>query len=72
MSSGVFFIRLSAVLFAFLNLASVAQACTAEKMKTTENGFIFKVVGGSNNVEAKKTPGSKDVAFTLELLAPYF
>ena len=72
MSSGVFFIRLSDVLFAFLNLASVAHACTAEKMKTTENGFIFKVVGGSNNVEAKKTPGSKDVAFTLELLAPYF
>jgi hypothetical protein len=41
-------------------------------MKTTESGFIFKVVGGSDKVEAKKSPGGKEKAFTLELLSPYF
>ncbi|WP_240535245.1 VWA domain-containing protein [Bradyrhizobium sp. YR681] len=41
-------------------------------MKTTESGFIFKVVGGSDKVEAKKAPGGADAAFTLDLLAPYF
>jgi hypothetical protein len=49
-----------------------AEACTATKMKFTESGFIFKVVGGSDKVEAKKTPGSKDTVFNLELLSPYF
>src|SRR6202011_4840732 len=53
-------------------LADNAIACKAEKMKTTESGFIFKVVGGSDKVEAKKEPGSKETAFSLELLAPYF
>jgi hypothetical protein len=36
------------------------MACTADKMKTTESGFIFKVVGGSDKVEAKTKPGGKD------------
>src|SRR4051794_39429495 len=49
-----------------------AEACTATKMKTTESGFIYKVVGGSDKVIALKTPGGRDDAFTLELLAPYF
>jgi hypothetical protein len=57
---------------AFFALAHQAEACTADKMKTTENGFIFKVVGGSDKVEAKIKPGGKDKAFTLELLSPYF
>src|SRR5215470_2533776 len=53
-------------------LSDTAIACKAEKMKTTESGFIYKVVGGSDKVEAKKAPGSKETAFTLDLLAPYF
>jgi hypothetical protein len=57
---------------ALFALAHPAEACTADKMKTTENGFIFKVIGGSDKVEALKAPGSKDKAFTLELMAPYF
>ena len=56
----------------FLILTGPAMACTATKMKTTDTGFIFKVVGGSDKVEAKTSAGSKDVAFTLDLLAPYF
>lgn len=53
-------------------LGHQAEACTADKMKTTESGFIYKVVGGSDKVEAKIKPGGKDSAFTLELMAPYF
>ena len=51
-----------------------ALACDSKdnKMKTTEFGFIYKVVGGSDKVEAKKAPGSKDTVFTLDLLAPYY
>jgi len=44
----------------FFALAHHAMACTADKMKTTESGFIFKVVGGSDKVEAKTKPGGKD------------
>ena len=51
-----------------------ALACDSKdnKMKTTEFGFIYKIVGGSDKVEAKKAPGSKDTVFTLDLLAPYY
>lgn len=49
-----------------------AQGCKSEKMKTLESGFIHKIVGGSDKVEALKAPGGKEVSFTLELLAPYF
>jgi hypothetical protein len=56
---------------AFL-LSDPTIACDAEKIKTTDGGFIFRVVGGSNKIEARKEPGSEETAFTLELLAPYF
>ena len=57
---------------AALFLPNDGIACTAEKMKTTDNGFIFKIVGGSDLVEAKESPGSDKTAFVLDLLAPYF
>jgi hypothetical protein len=60
------------MLAGMLMLPGAAVACTADKMKTTDNGFLFKVVGGSNKVEARNAPGSKDTAFTLELLLPYY
>lgn len=60
------------ILAGLLALGHAALACTSEKMKTTESGFIFKVVGGSDKVEAKTTPGGDKQAFVLELLAPYF
>jgi hypothetical protein len=56
----------------FVLLSGEAGACTAAKMKTTESGFIFKVVGGSDKVQATTAAGGKDTAFELDLLAPYF
>jgi hypothetical protein len=41
-------------------------------MKTTDSGFLFKVIGGSDNVEAKTSPGGKDTAYALAALRPYF
>jgi len=60
-----------------LVLPGAALACEGKdnKMMTTEFGFIYKVVGGSDKVEAKKAAsgaGSKETTFTLDLLAPYF
>jgi hypothetical protein len=65
-------IALAVILSGLWVFSDKVEACTATKMKTTENGFIFKVVGGSDKVEAKIGPGAKDPAFTLDLLAPYF
>jgi hypothetical protein len=65
---------LNAALFmaASFILSGSAIGCTTDKMKTTDTGFIFKAVGGSDRVEAKETPGADKTAFVLELLAPYF
>jgi hypothetical protein len=63
---------LVAFFFALSVFPRHAEACTAPKMKTTESGFIFKVIGGSDKVAAMKAPGGGDPAFTLDLLAPYF
>jgi hypothetical protein len=65
-------VALAVILSGLLVFSGEAKACTATKMKTTESGFIFKVVGGSDKVQAKSGPGAKDTAFTLDLLAPYF
>ena len=53
-------------------LGGVAIGCEADQMKMTDAGFIFKVVGGSDKVQAAKEPGSSDAAFVLDLLQPYF
>jgi len=63
---------LSCCFAGLLMLPGAGVACTAEKMKTTESGFLFKVVGGSDKVEAKAGPGSEETAFVLDLLAPYY
>lgn len=52
--------------------SSTAFACEAEQMKKTDAGFVYKVVGGSDKVQALVSPGSADVAFVLELLQPYY
>jgi hypothetical protein len=64
--------RLTLGLIGAFLLCDAAIACDAEKMKTTDGGVIFKVVGGSDKIEAKRESGSEETAFTLELLAPYF
>lgn len=47
-------------------------ACEADEMAKTENGFIFKVVAGSNKILAYTDPSGTDEAFPMELLQPYF
>jgi hypothetical protein len=41
-------------------------------MSTNESGFIHKVVAGSNKIIAFEDVASKNEAYTLELLQPYF
>jgi hypothetical protein len=56
---------------AWLACPGNGEACTAAAMKTMDGGLALKVIGGSDKVEASQAPGGKDMAFTLELLAPY-
>ena len=51
-----------------LTLPSGATACTADKMKTTDDGLLFKVVGASDKVEAKRTPDADEPLFNLRPL----
>ncbi len=46
--------------------------CESDAMLRTEAGFIFKVVGGSDKIEAMTEPGGTEVGFTLDLLKPYY
>jgi hypothetical protein len=61
------------VMIAGMLMPPGALACESpdNKMKTNELGFIFKVVGGSDKVEAKKASNFVETAFMLELLFPY-
>jgi Mg-chelatase subunit ChlD len=47
-------------------------ACDTYEMSTTESGFIHKIVAGSDKIIAFKDVTSKEEAYTLELLQPYF
>lgn len=51
---------------------SPAFGCEATEMATTAEGFIHKVVAGSDKIRAYKTPEGKEDAYTMELLQPYF
>lgn len=62
----------AAVAFSFLGLATASQACDADVMAVNENGFILKVVAGSDKIPAFVTPDSEEEVFTLGLLQPYF
>lgn len=52
--------------------AFAAVACTASEMARTENGFIRKVVSGSDKVVAYESATESSKLFQLELLKPYF
>ncbi|WP_208108573.1 vWA domain-containing protein [Candidatus Thiosymbion oneisti] len=41
-------------------------------MATTPDGFIHKVVAGSDKIKVFKTPAGKEEAYVMELLQPYF
>lgn len=52
--------------------SSAAMACDADEMLRTKDGFIFKVVGGSDKIEATKAPDGAEKVFTLDLMQPYY
>ena len=58
---------------AFLSLVpAAALACEAEQMAKTEDGFILKVVAGSDKIVAFETAEAATEKLTMELLQPYF
>jgi len=65
-------LALTLVLSVLLVHSGEASGCSANRMKTTNSGFLFKVVCGSDNIEAKTAAGGKDTAYTLAPLRPYF
>ncbi len=53
-------------------VASPVWACTADQMARTPDGFVRKVVAGSDRITAQAAVGSGDTVFTLELMKPYY
>lgn len=64
--------RLACGLFAASLSATQALACTAEDMARTEDGFIRKIVAGSDRITAGSAPDGGETVFTLELMKPYY
>lgn len=63
----------TAALAAGLSLTStMSLACESDEMLKTENGFIFKIVAGSDKIPAFTDESASEEAFQLELLQPYF
>lgn len=60
------------MLVAFGLMAGPGLACTADDMARTTDGFIRKVVAGSDKITAQAEAGSGDTVFTLELMKPYY
>lgn len=52
--------------------AGLAAACEAEEMATTDNGFILKIVAGSDKIVGFETQEAKTEKLTMDLLQPYF
>lgn len=52
--------------------ASVSAACDSVVMSKTENGFIQKIVSGSNAIAAYTDVSAGTEAFKLDLMRPYF
>lgn len=53
-------------------LAAPVPACTAGDMARTPDGFIRKVVAGSDRITAQSTAGGAETVFTLDLMKPYY
>ncbi len=53
-------------------IPAIGVACEAENMQTTENGFVFKVVAGSDKIMSYTDASASAEAYKLELLQPYF
>lgn len=52
--------------------STAAFACTSDEMLTTENGFVYKVVAGSDKILAFEDEAGTVEAFEMGLLQPYF
>lgn len=65
-------LALATVMSGLLTFSGTAMSCDSTKMMTADSGFIFKVVGRSDMVEAKVDRDGKEAAFILESLAPYY
>jgi hypothetical protein len=63
---------LAIILGSLLLCSAEAWCCSSDRMKTTDAGFIFKVVGGADMIEATTEPGGRELAFTLAAQKPYF
>ena len=59
-------------LLSILTAPSFAQACTSTDMSRTADGFIRKVVAGSNKIPAFENTDDATQVFILDLLQPYF
>ena len=55
-----------------VSIGNTAVACTTAEMSRTEDGFIRKIVAGSDKILAYGSPEEVDEIFQLELLQPYF
>ena len=55
-----------------LAIGNSVLACEATEMSRTEDGFIRKVVAGSDKIIAYESPEEDSQIFQLELLQPYF
>ncbi|MEO1687779.1 MAG: VWA domain-containing protein [Pseudomonadota bacterium] len=64
--------HLTAAALALCAMTVGALACETEEMAKTEDGFIFKVVAGSDKIVAFEGADGGAEAFTLGLLQPYF
>lgn len=64
--------RLFLLSTALVVLGHTAIACTAVEMSRTDDGFIRKVVAGSDKILAFDSPEESVEVFRLELLQPYF
>lgn len=66
--------KLTAALAGAVSFLAVetALACEANTMMTNEYGFVRKVVGLSDKIDAYREAAESDVALKLELLQPYF
>ena len=53
-------------------LPTLSYACESDEMKSTESGFIFKIVAGSDKIAAYTDTSASEEAYPLELLQPYF
>lgn len=64
--------RSACSVLAGLLLGQAAAACTSAEMSRTADGFVRKIVAGSDKVRAFDSTAEGSEAFVLDLMQPYF